>query len=99
MSDLKSQMIEMSDGVLSTPIAQKAITSIPIAAGSAAYFDMIQGWLAIVSVLVGIVTGMLFWVYSIRRNSIAKTNDQILKAELRLKELQIKKLEAEQNGK
>ena len=89
MSDLKQQIIEESDQVISHPSVQKALAGTPLLSGGAAAFEFTQGWLAIISLLIGIVAGWLVIVYNKKRNIL-------MDMEIEEKNLIIKKLKAEQ---
>lgn len=70
MSDLKQQAIEKSEQIITHPATQKTLASTPIIGGSAAVFEVTQGWLAIISLVVGIIAGLLVIKYNHKRNKL-----------------------------
>lgn len=79
-----SAVNEKIEPVLTNPTTQKALAAIPIGAGGAGYMDLTQGWLAIVSIIVGIIAGILVIIYNVKRN-------RLITKELELKDIEIKR--------
>lgn len=83
--DLRNGVIDKADQILSNPTMQKALTASPLASGGAAMFEVTQGWLAIVSLVVGIAAGLLVIKYNYKRN-------KLIDKELEMKSLEIERL-------
>ena len=95
MSDLKSQIIEKGDVIISNPMTQKVLAATPLASGSAAFFEVTQGWLAIASILVGIIAGVLVAKYNWTQTKVKETESKIKDAELELIQIKLRKAKLE----
>lgn len=95
MNDLKNMAIEKGDAIISNPMTQKILAATPVASGSAAFFEVTQGWLAIVSVLVGIIAGILVAKYNWTQNKVKETESKIKDAELELIQMKLEQAKRE----
>lgn len=93
MSGVKEQIIEKSEQILTHPTAQKAISTYAVGTGGMVSFEIIQGWLGIISVIIGIVAGILVIRSNYRKAQGLEIDNQIKRIKL---EAELKKsLEAE----
>lgn len=91
MTDKMTQIAEKLEPIITNPTTQKALAAAPIGTGGAAYMDITQGTLAIVSIIVGIIAGILVIIYNIKRN-------KLISKELELKDMEIQRLKREDNA-
>lgn len=90
MSGIKQQIAEKSVDLIAAPAVQKAFATVPIMAGGASVMEYTQGWMAVASIAVGIVAGVLVIIYNWKRN-------KLITKELQIKEYELAKLKEEQN--
>lgn len=81
MNELKSQLIEKGEQVVTHPTSQKLISTYAVGAGSAFSLDLIQGVLGIVSVIIGIVAGLFIIVINYRKSKGVKLDNEIKELE------------------
>jgi len=98
MSDKLHHVIERIEPVLTSPTVQKTLAAIPIGSGSAAYLEITQGWLAAMSILIGIVAGILVIIYNLKRNKIASKDMELKDIEIQIKTLEVERLKREENA-
>lgn len=85
MSELKDQIIERSEQILTHPTTQKLASTYAVGTGGAVSFELIQGWLGIASVIVGIVAGAMIALSNYRKTQGIQLDNQIKRVELEVK--------------